>query len=513
MYLDALAILLEPMSLVFLVAGVVVGFVVGVLPGLSTSNTAALLLPFSIGLPTEHALVLIVSIYAGAAFGGSVPAILVNVPGEAGSAVTALDGYQLAKQGKAGIAIGIARMSSTLGGVLSGVVVLVVIAPLGALAMRFGAREMFLVVLLGIVVVSTLIGKDIVKGLLSGALGLTLATVGGSPLSGQSRFTFGQVGLFDGIQFVPALIGLFAISEMLLLIANSRRPIGAPPPVKHGFRADVRDAVAGARMTFRHSRQVLQSTGIGMLLGIIPGIGNGVANFVSYGVAKRMSKHPERFGKGAPEGVVASEACDNSLAAATLVPTLALGVPGSATMAVILAQLYIQGIQPGPRVLETHGAEALAAIMAVVVASLLILPIGVLATAPLVQVTRIPLRFLVPVVLVLALTASYAFRGSVLDVVIAVVLGIVGFVMRLHGYPVIPLVLGLILGPLAEEHLSRALLLANGDPWYFVQSPTAIVLWLMLFALIAFFVVTGSRRRAILVAADDPAGVSRGGEG
>lgn len=511
MFLEGLEMVLSPMGLLWLVVGLLLGFIVGVLPGLSTSNTAALLLPFSVALPTEQALILIMSIYAGSAFAGSVPAILVNVPGEAGSAVTALDGYQMAKRGKAGVAIGIARMASTLGGVISGIVVLLVIAPLGSLALQFGAREMFIVVLLGIVVVSTLVGKDIVKGLISGALGLVLATIGGSPLSGQARFTFGELQLFDGIQFVPALIGLFAISEMLLLVAGSRAP---KPPTGHlegGLRRDLRDAVTGSKLTFTHSGTVLQSTGVGMLLGIIPGIGTGVSNFVSYGIAKRTSRHPDQFGKGAPQGVIASEACDNAVGAATLVPTLALGVPGSATMAVILAQFYIQGIQPGPKVLVNYGPEAMAAIIAVIAASILILPIGVLMTAPLVQITKVPLKILVPVVIVLGLTASAAYRGSLFDMAVAITFGILGFLMRLHGYPVIPLILGLILGPMLEEHLSRALKIANGQVGYFFASPTALVLWGILAAVIVYLVVSGvrGRRKGLLAQAQDEAASER----
>ncbi|WP_199434791.1 tripartite tricarboxylate transporter permease [Qaidamihabitans albus] len=495
MFLDGLDIVLSPLGLLWLIVGLLLGFVVGVLPGLSTSNTAALLLPFSVSLPTEQALILIMSVYAGSAFAGSVPAILVNVPGEAGSAVTALDGYQMARQGKAGIAIGIARMASTLGGVISGVVVLLVIAPLGAFALNFGAREMFIVVLLGIVLVSTLVGKNIVKGVLAGGLGLVLATIGGSPLSGQERFTFGEIELYDGIQFVPALIGLFAIGEMLRLAAESRTSQPAAAHLDGGVRRDLKDAVAGARITLKHGGSVLRATGVGVFLGIIPGVGTGVSNFVSYAVAKRTARNPAEFGKGSARGVIASEACDNAVGAATLVPTLTLGVPGSATMAVVLAQFYIQGIQPGPKVLATHGPEAGAAVIAVVAASILILPIGMLITAPLVQITKVPVKILVPVVLVLGLTGSVAYRGSLFDMGIATMFGIIGFFMLVNGYPVVPLILGLILGPMLEEHLSRALALSNGDLDYFFASPTALVLWSGLVALVAYLVISGARGR------------------
>src|SRR5690606_33542610 len=219
---SGLDLLLQPESLLWLIGGLILGFVVGVLPGLSTSNTAALLLPFAIGLPTESSLILIVSIYAGAQFGGAVPAILVNVPGEAGSAVTALDGYQYTRRGEAALAIGIARMAAAIGGVVGGVVVLVLLGPLGELALSFGARELFVVILLGFVVASSLMGESVRKGLMVGLLGLLLATVGGGPTTGQERFTFGVLELYEGISFIPALVGLCAVSEMLILLARHR---------------------------------------------------------------------------------------------------------------------------------------------------------------------------------------------------------------------------------------------------------------------------------------------------
>lgn len=493
---DGLSLLLAPMPLFWLVAGLCLGFVVGVLPGLSTSNTAALLLPFSVGLPTESALILIVSIYAGAQFGGAVPAILVNVPGEAGSAVTALDGYPMTKKGQGGVAIGLARTASALGGVLSGLVILLIIGPLGDFALKFGAREIFVVVVLALLVTSTLIGDNVRKGVLAGLLGLLLATVGGSPLSGQYRFSFGSLDLYEGIQFIPALIGLFAVSEMLLLVVRRGRA-RAPVAPAGMFRTDLRDAGRGVTETLRRPATLVQGTVVGTVLGVIPGIGTGVSNFISYGIAKRRSRHPERFGTGAPEGVIASESCDNAVTSATMVPTFALGIPGSATMAVVLAQLYVQGVQPGPRVMTSHAGEVFAAVLALIVASLLILPLGILLSAPLVSITRVPLRYLVPAVLVVAFAGAFAARYAMFDVGIAAGFGLLGLLMRLNGYPVIPLVLGLILGPLAEENLMRSLALGNNSIGYLFGSPTALVLWGLVVAAIAYLVVGARRKREV----------------
>lgn len=492
-----LDLLFQVGPLAWLLLGVTLGFVVGVLPGLSTSNTAALLLPFSIGLPLESSLVLIVSIYAGAAFGGAVPAILVNVPGETGSAVTAIDGYPMAKRGEGGYAIGIARMASVLGGVISGVVVLLVLEPLGGLALKFGAREMFVVILLGFVVASSIMGSSVRKGLLAGALGLLLATVGASPLTAQNRFTFDVLALYEGIPFLPALIGAFAISEMLLL-AGSKDPTkpGGKIVGLGGIGQQLNDAMRGVKTTLAHPVAVLRASSIGMFLGVIPGVGTSIANFVSYGLAKRQSKTPEKFGKGSPQGVIASEACDNAVTSATLVPTLTLGIPGSATMAVVLAAFYLQGIAPGPRVLVTNSAEVYAVVLALLVASLLILPLGILLAAPLTQISRTPISYLVPGVIFVSLAGAFASRSSLFDVGLTVVFGVVAYFMRLHGYPVIPLILGLILGPLAEEYLLRGLTLGNDQVSYFFDSTVVNVLWALLALMIVYLVVSGRRDAA-----------------
>ena len=494
---SGLELLFQPAPLFFLVLGVTVGFVVGVLPGLSTSNTAALLLPFSIGLPLESSLVLIVSIYAGAAFGGAVPAILLNVPGETGSAVTAIDGYPMAQRGEGGFAIGIARMASVLGGVISGTAVLFLLRPLGDLALRFGAREMFVVILLGFVVASSIIGSSVRKGLLAGVLGLLVATVGASPLTAQNRFTFDVLALYEGVPFIPALIGAFAVSEMLLLA-------GAVSLARPGTRAtglgtvkqQLNDALRGVRTTLSHPVAVLRASLIGMFLGVIPGIGTSIANFVSYGFAKRQSKNPEEFGKGSHRGVIASESCDNAVTSATLVPTLTLGIPGSATMAVILAAFYLQGVQPGPRVLVTNTAEVYAVVLALLLASLLILPLGILLASPLTQVSRVPTAYLVPGVLFVSLAGAFATRFSLFDVGLTLAFGVLALVMRLHGYPVIPLVLGLILGPLAEEYLLRGLALGNNDLLYFFDSNLVKVLWGLLLAMVVYLLVSARRHTA-----------------
>lgn len=490
-----LGLLMQPAPLMWLVVGVSVGFVVGVLPGLSTSNTAALLLPFAITLPLENSLVLIVSIYAGAQFGGAVPAILFNVPGEAGSAVTALDGYPLAKRGQAGLAIGIARMASVLGGVISGFFVLFLLQPLGALSLKFGAREMLAIIVLGLVVASSLMGGSARKGLMVGLLGLMFAVVGVSPATAETRFTFGELQLYDGVPFLAALIGVFAISEMLMLVGSTvmqkRQKEQAMTP--GGLRKETRDAIDGVKATLRQPGAVGRASSVGVVLGIIPGLGAAVANFISYSFEKRRSKTPEEFGKGSHKGIIASEACDNAVASSSLIPTFTLGIPGSATMAVVLAAFYLQGIQPGPRVLQTNSAEVYAVALALIAASILILPLGVLLAGPLASVTKVPLSFLVPTVLFMSMVGVYAIRNSIFDVGLALFFGVIGLLLRLNGYPVIPLILGIILGPLAEEYLLRSLQLADG-PGYFFGSVVVNILWALLVAALAAMAFSGLRK-------------------
>lgn len=479
-----LELLLTPQALFYLVLGVVGGFVVGVLPGFGGASAAALLLPFSISLPTEVALILMVAVYAGAQFAGAVPAILINVPGDAGTAATSLDGYPMAQRGEAGLAIGIARMASVLGGVIAATIVLIVITPLSTIALNFGSREMFAVALFGLTIIGSVVGKDFRKGMISALLGLLLAAMSTSPQTPRPRFTMGFLELYEGVPFVAAVVGVFAITEMLLLAKRKSllTPEAAAALVEESggsFRQQLREVIEGIRTTLRYPVEVLSSTGIGLFLGVIPGIGTAVANFISYGEAKRRDKKGE-FGTGSPKGIIASEACDNAVAAGTMVPTMTLGIPGSATAAVMLTALYLHGVQPGPRVMVTHRGEVYAVLLGILVASFLILPLGVLLATPLVRICQVPPAVLAPAVIALAVVGAYAVRTSMFDAMVAFVFGILGYFMKTRGYPIVPLILGLILGPIAEANFARSLELGRGSVTYFFGSTTAVVMWSLL---------------------------------
>lgn len=492
-FIEGAALLASGVTLAYLVGGLITGFVVGVLPGFSASNAAAIVLPFSIGLELIDALLLMVGIYAGATFAGAIPAIILNVPGTPGAAATALEGFLMAQQGQANRAIGAARFASTVGGVLAMCVILPLLPATSRFALAFGSRELLLIAAFGILMMATVIGDDVRKGLIAGLLGLVVSMMGASPMTTAPRLTFGLIEMLDGVPFIPALIGLFAFGEMFLLAWRGKTFTSAVA-VGGEDRHWLVEAWDGIRTTLGYPLCLLRSSMVGLVIGMIPGTGTAVGNFMSYGLARRLSRHPEEFGKGTPEGVVASEAADNAVAAGTLVPTMTLGIPGSGTAAVMLAAILLHGVTPGPRVMVTHSAEVYATFIGLLVASILILPLGLLLAYPLTFVTRIPARALVPVILVIGSVGAYAHRNSVFDIGLALVFGIVGLLMRLNRYPVAPMVLALIIGPIAETHLMRSLRLASGDPLYYFQSPIAIVLWVLLAALIAYGVYIEHRR-------------------
>lgn len=494
-------VLFQAGPMLWLIVGIFIGFVAGAIPGVGSANAAALLLPFAIGLPVESSLILIGGLYAGCLFAAAIPAILINAPGEPGSAATALDGYPMAQQGKAERAIGIARMASAAGGVLAGLVVLFVMGPLSDVALQFGAVEIFVVALFGLMVISVVIGDSMRKGLVAAAIGLLIASMSANPLTGQPRFTLGFVELYGDVPFVPAVIGIFGVAQMLIIatqnsvgsqVLASASDRGRTAMAR--FVGAMREAGGGILQTLRYPVTIVRSAMLGLLIGVIPGMGTSTANFVSYGVAKQYSRKPEEFGKGAPEGIIASEASDNAVASGTLIPTLALGIPGSATAAIVLAALYLQGIQPGPSLMATESPLVYALILSAIVASILIVPIGMALAAPLALVTRVKPQFLVPAVLLCCIIGTYSVRNSIFDVGLLLVFGVLSFVMQRLGYPIVPLVLGLVLGPIAEENLLRALQLGNNEFSYFFQSGIAQALWVGLALTLGYSVWRAIRR-------------------
>ena len=348
-------------------------------------------------------------------------------------------------------------------------------------ALTFGSVELFIVAVIGLLLIGSLVGDQPVKALIAGFLGMLIAAMSADPQYAQPRLTFGFIELYDRIPFIPAIIGLFGLTEMLLLAANRKtllaRSFEIVAPTDGIVQRSLREIASSFDYLLRRPILTLKSTMIGFFLGVLPGVGVTLANFLSYAEAKRTSPRAANFGKGEPDGIVATEASDNAVTAGTMVPTLTLGIPGSPTAAVMLAALYMHGVAVGPQLMVNYTLEAYTVLWALFFANLLIIPIGLMVAGPLSLVTRLNPLFLVPIVITLCLIGAYAVRSSMFDVWLTIIFGIVGVIFRRFGFPVVPLILGLVLGPLAEANFVRAMLLGQGEIAYFFRSWTAVGLW------------------------------------
>lgn len=501
--LSALSGMIDPTILIAILVGLSLGFVVGALPGFEASNAAALLLPLSLTLPLTAAVAGMAAVYAGSQFGGAVPAILFNVPGSPGAAATARDGYPLTQQGRGGFAIGVARAGSAISGVFIAIGVLLLFKPLSKVTLLIGSPETFLLIILSLFMITGALGDRKIRGLISALLGFSIAAMSLSPHTGEARLTFGFTELYGSVPFVPVIVGLFGIAEMLRLMSNQRNA----PDTKEVFKESVwstrellGDSWDGIKYALRKPWIGIRSGLLGLSVGIIPGIGPTVANFAAYDMAKRSSSDPNSFGKGNPDGVLASEAADNAAMVGTMVPTLALGIPGSATAGIMLAAFYLQGATPGPQLLETHSDVVYTILGALVLSSLLILPIGIVLAVPLVRLVLVPPKKIVPAVILLCMTAAVAVRGSAFDLGLATVIGVIGYFMIRADFPVVPVVLGVLLGPIAENSLIRSMAIGQNDVSIFWQSPTSMVLCAVIILLVVQRIVSvvKSRKRALV---------------
>ncbi len=470
-FLAGFAALFDPSLLGLLVAATLGGVVVGALPGLNATTGAALLLPFTLTMEPVAAIAVLTAIYCSATFAGAITAILINTPGTSASATTCLDGYPLAQRGEAGRALGLAVVSSTVGGVFS-VVVLMLAAPLLArAAYHFAPPEYFALTLFGLSMLATIGGGSATRNLIAGAVGVLLATVGVDLMTSVERYTFGMPELSDGIGFVPVMIGVFGISELLLQASKSetvreRIPLKA---VRLPSRADYRRV----RMT------ILRSSGIGTFIGILPAEGATVASMIGYNEARRWSKTPEEFGKGAVEGIAGSEAANNSATGGAMVPTLALGIPGSPTAAVILAGLMVHGVRPGPTMFTDQAEFAFAVFWSMMLVNLLFLAVGLLGSRVFARVTLIPLPILWPCVFVFSITGAYALDHSMTDVWVALISGVVGFFLRRSGFSVVPLAIGLILGGMLEQRFGQSMVMLDEKWWLLPTRPLALFFFVL----------------------------------
>ncbi len=476
---------LEPGNLLALLAGVVVGLVVGLLPGLTANLGVALLLPMTYRLDPVAALLLLMSLYTAAIYGGSLSAILLKTPGTSASAPTAIEGFALTERGESAAALRIATVASVVGGAASGVALLVVAPPLARLALEFGPAESFMLALCGLTVLATLASDDRPKGLLAGAAGLLLSTVGLDLESGAPRFTFGSEPLQGGIGFVPAVIGLFSISQALVLCEEPNRSVQTAPPTAGDWRW------VPSRQELRLvAPSLVRSSVIGLLVGVVPGAGADIGAWVSYHEARRTARDPDEFGRGSLVGIAAAEAGNNAVTGGSLIPLLTLGIPGSATAAVLLGALILHGLAPGPALFSEHPAVSYPVLWGFLLANVTMGLVGLLLGRALVPLARLPRGALVPVVFVLGLVGSYALNASLWDVWVMLAFGLLGYGMQKSGFHPAPLAVGLILGPLAETGLRQLVTLADGSvAAYILRRPIA----LLLAGVAIFSLVSGAR--------------------
>ncbi len=461
---------IEP--LLAIAAGVVCGILVGAMPGLSPSMGVALLVPFTYRMPALTAMVLLLAIYQAANYGGSVTAVTINTPGTPSAVATSFDGYALTQQGKAGWGLGIALVSSTVGGFV-GILVLILFAkPLAGVAVKMHPAEYFALALLGLATVASLGGRNWAKAFAAAMIGLLLNTIGLDPISGVKRYTFGTIDLFDGFNFIPALIGLFALSEVFSKLEDE----GKPKPLKKG-EISKKELWPTVRDYWKLKWVMLQSSVLGTLIGIFPGAGAAIASFLAYDLAKRTSKHPETFGKGNPEGVAAAEAADNASVGGAMVPLLTLGIPGSASTAVLIGALMMHDLVPGPMLFSTNPELVYGLFASMFVATAVMFLFGALGMRLWVKVTLIPPAILLPMILAVTVIGSYAVNNSMFDVGVALAFGVLGWQLKRFDFPPAPIVLGLVLGKLAEVNFRRAVIM--GGYSVFVTRPASLVLLLI----------------------------------
>lgn len=459
--------LMSGKNLLGLFIGTLVGYFVGAMPGLTPSIGIALMIPFTFGMDPVFSMIMLVALYMAAEYGGGITAILLNAPGTPAAAATAFDGYPLAKSGQSGKALSISILASGFGALLSTILLMLTAIPLAAFALAFGPSEYFALSVFGLSLVSSLGGKSLLKGLLGMIIGLLLVTIGLDPINGTPRFTF-TADFFEGIPFLPALIGLFALSEVFYMLEDVKEKPITPEPLRG----------IGLNLSFFKEKWkvLIRSSIIGYIIGVIPGAGATIASMVSYNEAKRWSKDKESFGKGNPEGIVASEAANNSSVSGAMAPLLALGIPGSASTAIMIGALTIQGIQPGP-LLFTKNPEIPYSIFA----SLLLgvpgmVAIGLLGARLWMRVVNIPKSLLATVVTGICVLGAYAHSNSMYPVWVMITSGIAGYILRKVEIPMAPIVLALVLGFMMEVNLRRALIVSDGDLSIFLSHPLTLII-------------------------------------
>lgn len=485
--LDGLIFALLPLAILANFLGVLLGIVFGALPGLTATMGLALLIPLTIGLDPIVAFSALLGVYVGSIYAGSITAVLIGTPGTAAAAAALLEGPALTKKGEAKRSLMMVTIASVIGGLFSCIALAVVAPQLARFALSFGPPEYFALALFGISIVAGVSGKSLVRGLIAGSIGLFIATIGMDPITGISRYTFDNVNLLSGIDIVPALVGLFAISEVLTRLENNNKTI----------KEKIIESKIGLKIVdlTRNWFNLLRSSVIGTFIGIIPATGSGVAGYVAYNEAKRASKEKEKWGKGNIDGLAATESSNSAVTGGALIPLLTLGIPGDVITAVMLGALMIQGLTPGPMLFTNNGDIVYGIFFSLIIANIFVLIVGLAGTKIFPKLLNIPENILMPIIVVLCILGSYAISNSMFDVIVMFVFGLLGYILLKFEIPLAPLLLALILAPILEKNFMRSILISNGDFSIFFTRPISLTVILVTLLVIIFIILGEVRKR------------------
>lgn len=468
LFIDGFASLLNPLLLLLLVGAVAIGIVVGAMPGISPSLGVAIASPLTFVLDPFTGISCLIGIYIGAVYGGSIPAIVIGIPGSAMAVTTVMDGYPMGRKGKAGLALGLSTISSFIGGVLASLILIVLAYPISQFALSLGPREYSAIAVLALTAVASLSGGSFLKGALACLIGLFMATVGLDGINGQPRFTMGTPYLMGGIPFIAVIIGLFAIPEIMQRFERISRH--SHPTVQ------VSKVLPSWSLLRRLMPAQLRSTGIGVVVGAVPGAGADVASLISYSQGKNLSKNSSRFGSGEPEGIVCSEAANSASGVGALIPLLTLGLPGGAVTAVIIGSFMIHGLQPGPLLMRDHAPLVYQFFATTVLVNFIVLMLGLPGAKLFSRALQVKESILLPIILLICIIGAYALRNNPLDILVMLGVGVFGYFLAKGGIPRAPIVIGMTLGPIIENEIARGLLITRGNYWDFI-TPVSAVIW------------------------------------
>lgn len=487
----AITYLLDPIHLLFIAGGTVFGLIFGCLPGLSATMGVALMIPMTYSMDSAIALGVMIGVYVGGIAGGAISATLINIPGTPSSVVTSLDGYPMAKKGQGARALGWAAFASGWGSMVSWVLLIFLSTYLAKVCTAFGSPEYAALAFFGLAVIAAVSGKSMTKGIIAGLLGVSLSFVGVDPIWGTMRFTYNNINLMSGISTIPAMIGLYSIPQLLISCTDKTRD--------EKVVTRIRDIVPPLREQWAQKVNIVRSALIGVVIGMVPAAGGNIAAFISYDWAKRFSKEPDTFGHGNVEGVIASEASNNGVCGGALIPLLTLGIPGDSVTAVLLGALMIHGLRPGSALFIEKPDVIVGLFTAFLIATIFMVLFQVVGVKFFVKVLNVPVHYLIPALMVLSLVGSFAIRNSYFDVILTLVIGTAGYLLKKGGFPTAPIVLGLVLGSMFEGEIRRAMKLSGGSMSIFFTNPVSCVIILVAVAIIGFNVYKAARE-AILSA-------------